>query len=371
MNSILIDEIPKSAEYYPRGEFFRSFCPGREDEFLSTFQILDTRVTKKDLIRWQSAEVPSYLSNFFEIKDFQESAKTIDILCSLCLFKMEVEQLHTSKEFQIYIDGLRYWIDKFRNDRRNQKLRIYVGDSAWEILHTEGLLRSDDVDFVRMAKSSTKTEYGTFWRFLAFDDYDYDYVYVEDTDKPQFKPPHMNDEIIKHHLYDNRFDMWTRLNLMIPDESRSQLFPDDDFPLLFWSDDIRLSDPLFMFRLSEYLQNMTPMTLRGPKRLPFKMKTALCSHFLRGAEDRILYFPAINAFTNIRERHPNLNFRFIDELWLFHLTRVIRTNFVVNPDHLLLMKPYFKSGDRFFVKRLYDRLVEDGNRIGCVDYDDC
>ena len=371
LTPFFLDELPSDAEYWPRGLFFSHFVPGKENEFLPRLQVLDTRVTKQDLVRWALEPAPSHLSECFAVKDIQESSRQGEMLCSLCIFKMEVDELHTGKVFQIYLDGLKYWIEIFQNDRREQKLRVYVGDSVWEILYKEGILDANHVDFVRMAQSSKRTEVGVLWRFLAFDDMDYEYAYIEETDgvgqfvgeEWELSPyKDFNKEIAASRFCGNP-DFSTKMSFLPPGEKRDNSFPQDDCPLFFWVDDYRLSDPLFIHRLSEYVQFMSPTLIRGPNPLPFKMARMMAAHFDRGT-NRIIYHEDINAWTNVRERHMNLNFRYIDDHWLFHLTKVIDVNFYGVGAEMLLCDPFLKKyGETWFEKRIYDNLIADGNRL--------
>ena len=374
-----IDKIPSGAEYYPRGEFFRQFVPNRVEEFLSELQVLDTRVTCEDLVNWKRTDAAVDLTECFAVKDIQESNKRGEALCSLCIFKMEVDELHTGKTFQDFVDGVKFWIEVFRDSRKAQTLRVYVGDSAWDELHQQGVLAAKDVNFVRMSHSSIKSEIGVFWRYLAFDDYDYEYVYIDETDgEGEFvdgKWMRAEDKIKSGFLYDRKAierrletpkgfaDFSTPVLPVPPVEIDQGLLPNMGIPLFFVSEDYRLSDPWFIYRLSEYVQTGSPLLTRGPNQLPFSMARMLAAHFERGTE-RILYHPSINAWCNVRERHPNLNYRYTDDQWLFHLTKVLKINMKIGG--LELLKCYAdqkRFGDAFFIKRIYDALERDGNYL--------
>lgn len=377
-----IDKLPVNAEYCQRGDFFREFVPGREDEFIYGLQVLDTRVTEKDLVRWGYESPREELARLFEIKDFQESKKSGEALCSLSLFKMAGKLSTTFKTFDVYLDGLRMWIEFFRHERKEQKLRVYVGDQVWDILHKEKILEATDVDFVRMAISSLYTEIGMLWRFLAFDDYRYPYVYIEETDGP------VEQRNGKWTLVDNpnpnaytfdRFETKTKIDNEVahfgteilclpPPEDRTDSFP-QDCPLMFWVDDSRLSDPLFIHRLSEYVQCVTPTLIRSPRRLPFSMTAMLCSHF-DCEEQRVVYHESLNLWTTLRERQSNLNYRYIDHHWLFNLTKILSVKMFFSELHIIDAYPYIqKHGDNWFVKRIYDNLIADGNTLQMLEKD--
>ena len=378
-----LNKLPADAEYCQRGEFFREFIPGREDEFFSGIQVLDSRVIEKDLVRWTYESPREEFARFFEIKDFQESKKSGEALCSLSLFKMAGELSTTSKTFDVYLDGLRVWIEFFRTERTDQKLRVYVGDSAWDVLHRERFLDASDVDFVRMSTSSLYTEIGVLWRFLAFDDYRYPYVYIEETDgfveqvngkwTPMQKPDANGFTIekfkVRTEIGDGFAHFGTQLSCLPPPEDRRESFP-EDCPLVFWVDDYRLSDPLFIHRLSEYVQFLSPTLIRSPRRLPFTMESMLCAHFGRD-EQRAVYHESLNLWTTLRERHPNLNFRYIDDHWLFHLTKILSVKMFINGIHAQELCPFVqKEGANWFVKRIYDNIISDGNTFQMIEKDE-
>ena len=370
MTPFFINKIPEGAEHYSRDQFFNYFVPGKEEQFLPEIQVVDTRVTAEDLTDWATTPAPSHLSEMFEIKDIQESSDSADALCSLSLFKMEVDKLHTGKSFQVYLDGLKEWIEVFRARRHAQKLRVYVGNSAWDDLYAQNVLSAKHVDFVRMSQSSCFTEIGVLWRFLAFDDYNYEYVYIEETDghgdwvNGEWKrepPRYLGLRIMRECLSTptGSAHFYGQLVPQPPLEFLGKAYPQGEFPFFFWVDDSRLSEPLFICRLSEYVRGAS--LVRGPIRLPFRMARMLAAHFQRGTEC-ILYHPTINGFCNVRERHSNLNFRYIDDHWLFHLTKVLSVNFLLEGVHLTAcLSCAARYGESWFVKRIYDNLIDDGN----------
>ena len=182
----LIDEIPSGATYCRRNDFLHAFPTGNDtydiDRLMNGIQIIDTRLTLDEIATIETRSYPACLESFFDIKDIQESKRSGKALCSVSIFKMVDEKSTTDKSFEVYLNGLKEKIAYFREYHPEQKLRVYAGDSVWNLLHKEGILEADDVDFVRMACSSEYTEIGIFWRFLAFNDYGYEYVYINETD---------------------------------------------------------------------------------------------------------------------------------------------------------------------------------------------
>ena len=367
----LIPRVPDGAEYCPRSQFVRVFLNDL-DRLLAGIQVVDTRLNPEDLHRLVYQPPRPELAALFEIKDMLQSPKGGDALACMSLFKMDRDESFTGKPFEVYVDGLKRWIPFYRREFPCYKLRVYVGDSAWETLYQEKILENQDVDFVRMRDSSPHTEIGTFWRFLGFDDYNYPYVYILEIDgrcvvkngewvcTPSRASSGRVERFRSALGEDDSIDMMSPILPSPPGETRLASIT-KDYPLLFWVDDYRLSDPLFLHRLTEYFQSVSPAIIRGPRRIPFSFRDIFCHHFAR-SDERILYHPEFHLWTNIRERHPNLNFRYIDDHWLFHLTKVIRIRHLIHSKALARLAPIFKRyGENWFFKRICDDLIADGN----------
>ena len=386
MGYFFIDSIPHDAEYYPRGEFLLCYPTGNDqydiDRLLNTVQVLDTRLTHDDLSKISESQFRPEIESLFEVVDKVETSEHKDVLLSLSLFRMHSPLSTTDKRFDAYLDGLKLRIQEIRkNHRDTHKIRVYVGNDIWDLLHREGLFESKDVEFYRMKDSSKRTEIGVLWRFLALDDYRYPFVSIEETDGHGFWEDGewctddrsfrlKNLSVLKHDFESPVIDPHMRAMLLpfppaeVHLEGNAMNAP---CPLFFWAADNRLSDPLYMPRLSEFVQFGSPTLIRGPRRLPFEnIGKLLCHHFQRD-NTRIVYNPDLNIWTNMQERHPNLNFRFIDDHWLFHLTRVADTIFVLAIDEVERCHTELdRYGNDWFLKRMYDDLIEDGTDI-CVE----
>ena len=384
----LIDKIPSGATYCRRSDFLHAFPTGNDtydiNRLLNGIQVVDTRLTVVDLERIENQSFPACLESLFEIKDVQECGGDAEALCAVSIFKMHTDKSTTEKTFEVYLDGLKEKIAYFREWHPFQKLRVYVGNNIWDILHKEKVFEAKNADFIRMECSSEYTEIGTFWRFLAIDDYDYEYVYINETDghgrfidgewqvdidlgrqKGHAGAPV---EVLAKSVESMNFSC--HILPTVAPEMREGAVP-EDFPLLFWANDYRLSDPLFLHRISEYVQMATPTLVRGPDRLPFTdIRKIFCNHFSKG-DERLIYHPESNLWTNIRERHPNLNFRYIDDHWLFHLTKILRVKHTIRTEEFPMLNHQFnKCGDNWFVKRLFDDLIEDDNVFVLIDAED-
>ena len=369
-----VDKIPDGAEYCRRSEFSERFT-------LGTFQVLDPRIQPDDLIAISERTYKPQIRSFFEIKDIQLSTMEARALCSMSIFKPS-SVYKSGRSWHQYVEGLEDWIQYYRarmRVRQYQKLRVYVGDSAWDDLYRAGILKAKDVDFIRMEDSSHHTAVGQLWRFLAFDDYSYDYVYTQDVDgegewvdrRWQRQPKDW--EIVTRYglkgLASRVGDchIGTLMLPFPPVEHRDDSIPDDECPFFFWVQDARLSEPFFCHRLSEYMQSVSPWVVRGNRRLPFKMVDILC-YYLESDAPLTVYDPNSHCWTTIRQRHPNLNHRYIDEHWLFHLSKVIQVkNIVRRVDYPLLRKLTLKYGGTYFLKRFHDHLIADGNVLVLED----
>ena len=367
MGRFLTDEFPEDAVYTTRSKFINEVD---ETTLVNTVQMVDPRFTSEDIARIEKSDPPPELARLFEIQDKIESNKRAECLHSFSLFKMEVEDRRstTGKRFEDYVDGLIAWINFFERHQQH-KMRVYVGNSAWDILHQKGVLNTKSADFYRMRDSSTHTETGTFWRFLAFDDYDYDFVWIRETDANgeivngewQMNPKEINTEQYDNYrknLHGHRFCFRSDVLGNVPPEKREGSIP-QAYPLFFWADDYRLSNPLFVYRLSEYIQTSTPTLMRGPKRLPFSDISKIFCEFFRWNSERIICREGV--WTNVRERHPNLNFRYIDEHWLFLLTKVVPVNWEFRFGLVETGLQRERYGNDWFLQRLCDDLCTDGN----------
>ena len=175
----LIDKIPNSSTYAIPFLFFKDLD---SDAFSKRVQVEDMRWDMARIEQIIQADLENDFGRMLKIKDAQYSQFDREILCSICLYKPE----HQFKEtWEYYYNYLKNRIHDFANNREeygDQKLRCYVGDSCWDILHRDGVLKASHVDFIRMFDSSEYSYVGQTWRALAYDDFDYKCVYVADTD---------------------------------------------------------------------------------------------------------------------------------------------------------------------------------------------
>ena len=175
----LIDKIPDSSTYAIPFLFFKDLD---SDAFSKRVQVEDIRWDMARIEQIIQADLENDFGKMLKIKDAQYSQVYREILCSICLYKPKYQFKDT---WEYYYNYLKNRIHSFANNDEeygNQKLRCYVGDSCWDILHRDGVLKANHVDFIRMFDSSEYSYVGQVWRALAYDDFDYRCVYVADTD---------------------------------------------------------------------------------------------------------------------------------------------------------------------------------------------
>ena len=175
----LIDKIPNSSTYAIPFLFFKDLD---SDAFSKRAQVEDMRWDMARIEQIIQADLENDFGKMLKIKEAQYSQFDREILCSVCLYKPKYQFKDT---WEYYYNYLKNRIHDFANNHEeygDQKLRCYVGDSCWDILHRDGVLEANHVDFIRMFDSSEYSYVGQKWRALAYDDFDYRGVYVADTD---------------------------------------------------------------------------------------------------------------------------------------------------------------------------------------------
>ena len=174
---VLIDKIPDSSTYVIPFLFFDNL----DDVFPQRVQVEDMRWSMKRIEQIIQADLENDFGRMLEIKDAQYSQVDREILRSICIYRPKYQFKDT---WERYYNYLKLQIYNFANEEEyaSQQLRCYVGDSVWDILHRDGVLKASHVDFIRMADSSDYSWAGLEWRSLAYDDWDYKCVYMADTD---------------------------------------------------------------------------------------------------------------------------------------------------------------------------------------------
>ena len=372
-----IPQLPPRAAYCSRANIVEAYPTAQGydvDRVLNEIQIVDTRLSQDDLDRIASTSPRSELAELFEIKDMQMSAKTGDALCSVSIFDLKPQRPNPTKDWTVYLNGLKDWIDFIRLELPNQKLRVYVGDSVWDILHQEKVLEAKDVDFVRMWYPSQKAAIGMLWRYMAFDDYDFEYVYIEDLDDrgAYVDNKWQSVERSKADLKDLKkrtsdMHVGTALTFVYKEEHFFWEPEKDDISFFQWVD-MPSHDPVFIHRLSYFCRTCANTVTRGPRRLPFKNIIPILCNFLQREDSRIIYHPPTNQWSAFRETSANIGYNEMDEHYLFHLTKVINIKYWIPVEKLSIARRIMRRyGEDCLLARLYQQLIDEGNRLVIED----
>ena len=374
-NPILISEIPLSADYYSDLHFASIYPKAEIDKLTNEIQILDPRLTLLDDI--DSVVYPDYVIRLFEIKDMQLSKCGADALCSLSVYRRP-SSFDSVKDWSDYLNGLWFWIQYYREVLPSQKLRVYVADDTWDILHEEGVLESRDVDFVRMASSCPNGLVGLFWRYLAFDDYAYPYVYLQELDGQGSVVDGKWKMERDHPLYnflgtEEQMQSWlgcadgspaclgggVGFNGMCENIQNScQDLNEGSDNLCFFNFDEQC---MFISHLACYYLVWAPLLLRGQRRLPVKMFSLICHSWLSNCL-WTLYHPKMDKWSIFKDRWLYHHGAFVDETMFFLLTKIasVKIN-VFRGEFGRLRQVFERYGPDCLFRRLYQQLVVDGN----------
>ena len=347
MGRFFIDSIPTDAEFCTFTDFE---CPSEEIMFL------DTRLNNSDL---ECLTPNSHYTNMFEVKDEIKGRRNAEVLLSLCLYHLEFSKNARGRPFEVYLNGLKQWIDYMESDEgKHEMLRVYVADDCWDLLQKEGIFKHKDFDFVRMQLSSKHSYLGTLWRYLAFDDYNYEYVYIEETDGHNYLGDdgrwHLRFEIggygvPRFRRLPKNYHFYTSI-LEPPLQAKSGIIP-----------------PREIVGLSTHIRLVTPHLTRCGCKLPVDMQTLLAWDWSM-PEELVAYMPSQNVWT----RFPLLLHvrRGYDGYFNFPISKITRSYLRLLLDLDTLRDLYLRHGDNWYYKRMFDDLRADGNTIVAYDEDD-
>ena len=356
MGRFFIDAIPIDAEFCDPSDFHGS---------LDEIMFLDTRLRLSDVDHLASS---SHCANLFEIKDEIKGSRKAKVLLSLCLYNLDFSKKHRSRPFEMYLNGVKQWIDYMESDDgQSEMLRVYVADDCWDVLYAEGVLKHEKFDFVRMRLSSKHTYLGTLWRYLAFDDYKYEYVYIEETDGHNY----LGDDGQWHLRYrikgygvtrfeklPKNYHFYTSV-LEPPQSAQDNTMPGN------LSNFIRLVT--LPGNLSNFIRLVTPHLTRCGKRIPVSIKSLMAWN-LSMTEVLEAYLPSQNIWTRLAAR-PHLR-KAYDGYFNFPISKITQSYLRLFPDWTTLRELYLSRGDDWYYKRMCDDLCAEGNTIVAYDADD-
>ena len=353
----LISSIPDNAEFCASIDFVQL------PNLLNEVQMVDPRCAEPVI------DTDSNTS-LLEIKEMQLSQKCAEALCSISLFQQEREY---RQPFTDYLNGVQQWIRYFREELPSQKLRIYVGDSAWDILYQANILENTDVDFVRMASSSSKSRVGLFWRFLAFDDFDYEYVYIQDADAwddmGAHRDPKMNRGVLEWTISDPSV-VHIAGHLVIPTRDRDWGWNSDcrDIPLFH---ELPYSfHEAIIYQVSKYFPVHELLLLRGPRRPSFQSFVPFFLYHWLQTETCVLYHPSLNLWSNFAEARWGVQGWRMNVNWHFYLSKILALKYYFfDESQAHLQWIINRYGSDYFWVRLFKQFVEDGNLLYYKDSD--
>ena len=280
--------------------------------------------------------------------------------------------------FSDYLDGLRNRIHHYREVQPEQKLRVYVGDDTWDILHKEKILEADDVDFIRMAISGESSIIGLLWRLLAFDDYDYEYVYVEDSDDrtsllPDGKRISLKPLLVTKDILERRMSVpgghrpvhvAAALSLSAKDKHGDFFIPVD-------VDISRSNVPTPIKQIyapHTYYEGAILTMTRGSKRLPVRSIVPVLCECLNRQTTYFVYHNPTNHWTAFNAVCTPLQDTAMDENWLFYMSKLMDIKMWIRPDSMVYVENIFKKyGENNFFQRIHEQMMMDGNILTCGD----
>lgn len=332
-----IPEVPDGAEYCDQRLFFT-------DDILDSVQVAGLLWAGADLRRICMEPPKPLHADAYRIIDVQYSRHQSKVLNSNCIFK---KHRTDHPDFSYYLQHLKDKIDLWRTDEyKNQKLLFYVGCDIWELLHKEKILDAKDVDFVRMAYSSTYSLIGQRWRALAYDRYDYPYIYMDDTDVGDSQSP-LPDEVLYRRIQvlKNNPDAHFHFSIVrVRDEWLKQLHFEYDAPRY---------RHMGILALQWFFNTRSMRLIRGPKRLPFARIVPILSRCTERRENlTTLYDPNRNVYTQIRQlEHPH---DFVNSVafWVFPLLALIQARYDFYDDGIEVLDGL--SENHFYRRMLMD-----------------
>ena len=350
MTPFLIGSIPEDAEYADNNTFIEM----TKEHFDLNWQIEDPAWSDAELQRINNTPPDRKWADYFEIKDVQMSPVDCEILCSICIFKRDVEVGHGT--FPFYVKVLKEKIEQFaQSDHANQKLRVYVGNSAWDTLHTEKILQNKDVDFVRMRSSSSHSILGMQWRILAYDDYDYSYVYLNDTHhvpKGEYNDVEFKEKVLTDSLLDTfHFALVTDPPMRDPHLELYNIAYYNKPPGF-------RSHYFYVMELNNYLNFNDLKIVRGPMRLPFSdVVRIIAASYERRLNPYTVYDPRYSVWTELGQLPFFLEWTNGLGYWIFFLRRHIKIWYRYIEDYHRLLN---ELNANHFLKRLHNQEIENG-----------
>ena len=288
---------------------------------------------------------PEFL-RLFEIKDVQLSPVEGDVLCGIAIFKMSLPKKGKCEDpdfYEWFLKGLEHRVEQFKtSDFKRQKLQVYVADNVWDILHKEGILKANHVNFIRMATSSDKTFFGQAWRSLVHTNLDYPYTYIDDTDvkcaegRQGFPDNHLGPRLAAIKAGD--FDLYASIG-------RRSLLEFERRKVL---------------RHIAHFKTGELSTIRGPRELLFQNVVSLFSKLYGQSY-------ALRAYNSLNNTWTLFNAGVVEHLESFHIGyilpyiwRMLKVCYQVLPSHSKFLETKLPS---YYMNRMFEQFEALGNRV--------
>ena len=347
-NPFFIEKIPETADYYLPPIFLNENL-GDIEGLTDRIQVVDRRFN--EVLPPLTSSV-QFGTSIFEIEDKIESRPISPVLCSTSIFK-SCFRASNEERWRGYIQELQDKIEYFETTPF-QQLRVYVGNSMWSDLDKAGVLKSKNVDFIKMKESSTGWNIANVWRVMALTDYSYDYVYFDDVhvQAPQ-RICRVTFEIIQGVFADTDVSIVSAL-VTPPTQYHTFLIV---LPFDFISDiKHHFYQPILQIvPIDAFLKTMIFDWYRGPRELPsmnlpFILLSCLNQHPLTE-----VYDPELNGWTYLQPLVQTYQDGDISEKIMFYLSKLVKSRlWFFDEDFSWYLEGYKKSGDDFFWKRLIE-----------------
>ena len=346
MRPFFIGEIPDTADYYLPPVLLKR---NRDDlqRLTDKIQVVDPRFSDFNPQPTQSIQ---YAPSIFDIVDRIESHSVAPVLCSTSIFKSYHRGRH-EESWKGYIKELQDKIAYFATTPY-QQLRVYASNSMWQDLDDAGVLKSQNVEFVKMRDSSTGWNIGNMWRILALTDYRYDYVYFDDV--------HVSAPQRRHAVTFERFQgLFANTDaviasLLVAPPTQYHTFLTVLPPDFFFDISDHFYQPIVqIIPIDAFLKTMIFDWYRGPQKLPpmdlpYILLSCLNQHPLTQ-----VYDPELNGWTYLQPVAQMYQDVDSAEKIMFYLSKLVKLKLWFYGANLSwYLEGYKKSGDDFFWKRM-------------------
>ena len=217
---------------------------------------------------------------------------------------------------------------------------------------------------------------GLLWRLLAFDDYDYEYVYIEDSDDrmailPGGKRIPLEPLLVDNHILERRMTVSgsdksvhiaSALSINAKDK-RGDFFVPIDVDI----SKVNVPTPIKqIFAPYTYYETAILTVTRGPRRLPFKsIIPVLCKVLSAPLTHRVNHNPS-GKWTLFNALVSPLQDTAMDESWVFYMSKLMDIKMWMRPESMVCIENITKRyGENNFFQRIHEQMIAEGNILTC------